>query len=933
MAHPVPEAPSVDPPSRTDQNDTAPPAPPASGPDPPTKPSGENAAPATGTNTAPITDTRAVIVQPAELNLVEGETVHYTVALGSRPTAAVVITGAVDGEVSIDPRELRFLPATWATAQTVAVTAEHDDDALADPPVHLSHTVRGGGYGDIAVPPLPVTTAEDDAPTLWVAAATVQERMSRVTFEVQLSLAGDHRVTVDYETGAAGHSATPGVDYQDRSGEFVFPAGSAAVLEIAIPVHDDTLDEEDEQFTLTLSNAVHAALAGGGSTMAVLAVIEDDDEPPALSISSAGADEGAGTITFPVRLDRASGLAVTVHYATAPATAPGTAAEDQYTSVSGTLTLQPGELGGSIPVPIADDHLDEEDQTFSVTLTAPINATLAAGADTATGTIRDDDDPPTALAYAGQGDQVIILNSDWARLADKVYALNLGAASAEVLLIATNGTTRGKRSKITMVSQSAVAAYRDPPPRPALSVLPAIPTLPDDFVAFEPRPLSTAGRGAHLPRDDRLTFAASSDRETFSRVPATARSEVTDGSITATFWVADANWGDGCSGAKPCVTQEMVDAMAERFLRTGAGNDIYDWLTALFGVPWGAHAYTNIIPPEAAEHIHVLLSDIDGDGAISAGQCRNAGFYSPHHVYLNEESRENSAERLILFLDSPLYATAEGATWEVTDYRPDQILSTLAHEFHHMINYYQRRIVRRIHTESWLKEMAAEVAQDLIADKLMSNGPRAVAYDDPTAGSPGIEVERLPVYNLYNDTSVTAWQHKIANYAVVYAFGAYLARTYGAELFQKFVQSSRRSDNVVKGALDALGHNVSFRQVLADWAVANLLSDNTGAPAPYRYNSGAWTTSQAGGETFRLGSINLYHYRYEPPEVVADCVGPDLASRPAQDGPYLHSLRTFNARTLQPHSNRYASLGRHTGTVQFLVRTPADTRITLVVKE
>lgn len=42
------------------------------------------------------------------------------------------------------------------------------------------------------------------------------------------------------------------------------------------------------------------------------------------------------------------------------------------------------------------------------------------------------------------------------------------------------------------------------------------------------------------------------------------------------------------------------------------------------------------------------------------------------------------------------------------------------------------------------------------------------------------------------------------------------------------------------------------------------------------------------GEEYRLGSIDLYHYRYEPPEVVSDCVGPDLTNRPAQEGPYLH---------------------------------------------
>jgi hypothetical protein len=406
---------------------------------------------------------------------------------------------------------------------------------------------------------------------------------------------------------------------------------------------------------------------------------------------------------------------------------------------------------------------------------------------------------------------------------------------------------------------------------------------------------------------------------------------VTDGSIAATVWVGDDDWGDGCSGAGPCVTQEMVNAMAHRFLRTGESNDIYDWLTAIFGVPWGPHPYEHFILPEAAQHIHILLYDILGDGVPAPGECRVLGYFPVWYTLLNKSPGPYSGERLMLVLDAPLFASARGDTWEVTDPWPSRLLSTLAHEFQHLIHFYQRSVTRGQPLVAWLNEMASQVAQDLIADKLMANGPRGVAHDDPTAGSPGIERVRLPYFNLYNDISVTHWSQRIVNYAVVYAFGAYLARTYGAELFQKIVQSERDSDTAIEGALEALGHDVSFRQVLADWAVATLLSDNTDAPSPYRYNTGAWASSQVGGETFRLGSINLYHY--QPSDPPSQCALRGLAHRPAQEGPYLHSPRTFQAKALEPHSNRYASLGRHTGTVQLLVRTPSDTRITLVVKE
>ena len=116
------------------------------------------------------------------------------------------------------------------------------------------------------------------------------------------------------------------------------------------------------------------------------------------------------------------------------------------------------------------------------------------------------------------------------------------------------------------------------------------------------------------------------------------------------------------------------------------------------------------------------------------------------------------------------------------------------------------------------------------------------------------------------------------------------------------------------------GHDESFLELLVNWGAANLLSDNTGAPAPYQYNTGSWRTSYTGGTEFRLGSINLYNYVYAP-------------GRLARPGPYLHPLPTFNDLTQPPHSNRYTTLGRNSGTIRLRVTTESDSRITVVVKE
>ena len=129
----------------------------------------------------------------------------------------------------------------------------------------------------------------------------------------------------------------------------------------------------------------------------------------------------------------------------------------------------------------------------------------------------------------------------------------------------------------------------------------------------------------------------------------------------------------------------------------------------------------------------------------------------------------------------------------------------------------------------------------------------------------------------------------------------------------------------IEAALRTHGHTDSFGDVLANWAVANLLSDNPQATAPYRYNSGGmWSISRAGGEIYRLGSINLYNYRYDYDSGADDYL----------DGPGLYGFEQFSDGIRRyPHSNAYTALGRMTGTVRLQVNADAGMRITVVMKE
>ncbi len=122
-------------------------------------------------------------------------------------------------------------------------------------------------------------------------------------------------------------------------------------------------------------------------------------EAPTISIDDVSVTEGNSGATpagFTVSLDTPSTETVTVDYATADGSA--TAGLD-YTAASGTLTFLPGQTSKPVSVDVLGDLLDEPNETFSVSLSNPVNTSF--GDDVGTGTILDDDEtvntPPVAV--------------------------------------------------------------------------------------------------------------------------------------------------------------------------------------------------------------------------------------------------------------------------------------------------------------------------------------------------------------------------------------------------------------------------------------------------------------------------------------------------------------------------------------------------------
>ena len=114
-----------------------------------------------------------------------------------------------------------------------------------------------------------------------------------------------------------------------------------------------------------------------------------DDPLPTMSVNDAPLPEG-DAVHVKITLSAASTDDVTVKATTSGGSG--------YTSRDETLTIPRGQTSADFDVQTAENDLDQPDRHFTVTLSAPTNATIADG--TGTETITDDDATPT-LAISG----------------------------------------------------------------------------------------------------------------------------------------------------------------------------------------------------------------------------------------------------------------------------------------------------------------------------------------------------------------------------------------------------------------------------------------------------------------------------------------------------------------------------------------------------
>ena len=358
------------------------------------------------------------LVPAARVDVVAGQSVDYTIRLTSQPAGNVVLDlTSGDTTIATVPSSVTIPSANWQSGVAVTVTGVAAGAASIS---HAHATTTDSGYatatlpGDLAVNVFaaapPVITVESNAN-----ANGVTEGVD-ASFTINASPAPASDLVVsftveqngDFATGALPTSVT--ISTTDT--------GSALVL---IPTTQDTTDEPDGSFILTLQPGAGYSL--GGDSSATVPVTDNDLTTVKLSTGSTRIAETGGGQTFIVQLDRSLVAGESV---SAPLSLGGTAslgtdyrlhplAGSSGIRYEGLATASPTVVftGGpnssvlaTVTVRAVSDLVDDDDETVIVTLGTPTSTGLGGGASSAGATpatfriVDDDGDTQPTVSIA-----------------------------------------------------------------------------------------------------------------------------------------------------------------------------------------------------------------------------------------------------------------------------------------------------------------------------------------------------------------------------------------------------------------------------------------------------------------------------------------------------------------------------------------------------
>jgi hypothetical protein len=371
---------------------------------------------------------------------------------GSLPTRVALGDINGDGKLDIvfnnyfDGTESLLLNTTPPGSATVSFSTQVLP-AVGKPGWEAIGDINGDGRQDIVVSsqgadgvvllnaPATITTASATATIddvhFTTAAETVNKNGATFSISVVLSVPSPLKTTIPFTLGG---TAIAGTNYSVfTTSPLVIPAGQTSAV-ISGTLIDDHQFDGDLTLTATLGTPTNATV-GAISTNTL--TIHDNSTPPTVAFAQAtqSTNENASApVTLTVNLSAATHATTTIPFSVGGSAVAGA----NYNILTPSpLVIPAGQTSATIAVAMVDDgKYNTVDQTLTVTLGTPTNATLGAvTGDTLT--IHETDAPPTlALASATQtvnenaGTFSVQVNLSTASSVDTTVPFTLGGTAA-----------------------------------------------------------------------------------------------------------------------------------------------------------------------------------------------------------------------------------------------------------------------------------------------------------------------------------------------------------------------------------------------------------------------------------------------------------------------------------------------------------------------
>lgn len=446
-----------------------------------------------------------------------------------------------------------------------------------------------------------------------------------------------------------------------------------------------------------------------------------------------------------------------------------------------------------------------------------------------------------------------------------------------------------------MMSRSAL---EESIPEPAIKNF----VIPETFVVLPGTSVSDRAAGGQAKTISDFTVNISTkqiyvdtNREisTFGKKDATLRGKALGANGSGVLvWVINDNYSDSTSSGNK-VTGTIAQQVAEKFIDHYASERqvLGSESDRLIGTDSKLESNSMEYTSDTGKLVNIVIYDIAGD-YNSGNRCGIVGFFhskdyfQKSSLYTNVAKYSNAGK--YFYLDSAfcnydpqigLGESDDSRVFPGTGNVSETAISTLFHEFQHMINFNQKNIKSGASSATWYNEMLSMLSEDMMENALGFT-------------SSSVYKDRLPLFNSnYYMSGIDEFRtsNSIVSYSTAYAFGSWCARNFGGLEFitQVSTNSYVNMESIIQAIKSCTGKTYTDRQLFKMFIQACVFRE------PFAGNNGfsTFNTNQTPsletneGKNYTLNTFNLFdsvfaftmnNKNYTGPVIFSNEVGPRI---------------------------------------------------------